>query len=119
MTSKDVERIEVAPARNELTKLRLRQPRARLTPLGRLLEDRRTRAGLSQTAAAERAGISQGRWRQIIIGFIERADGRSPTHPSPELLAHMASAVGMTPHELDNADEPQAAEELRRLILAR
>lgn len=64
-----------------------------LTPHGRLIEE--ARGSLSKRAAAQLAGISEGRWRQIVTG-VQKAGGgvEIPVNPRPETLVAMAEAVG-------------------------
>lgn len=67
------------------------------TPLGAILEDARQRLGLSIRGAAGRAGISEGRWRQVVTG-VQKAAGRDlPVNPRHATVAAMARAVGVDP----------------------
>ena len=45
------------------------------TPEGKLIQAAIKRAGLSARKAADRAGISEGRWRQIASGYQVAAKG--------------------------------------------
>lgn len=68
---------------------------APLTPLGALVEARREHLGLSKRQAARIAGISEGRWRQVVSG-VQRAGGVAiPVNPRAETVAAMAHAVGV------------------------
>ena len=50
---------------------------------------------MSVREAARRADISEGRWRQVELGFQRMAGGiEVPVHPRPETAAAMARAVG-------------------------
>lgn len=85
-------------------------------PEARLLEAARKRAKLSGRAAAERAGISEGRWRQIESGYqTVRAGIQVPATAPAETLAQMALAMGLTPDDLAEVGRADAAEELREL----
>ena len=86
-------------------------------PEGILITEARKRTRLSGREAARRAGISEGRWRQIVNGYIVVAKGvyspvaDAPAHP----VARMAQSVNVSPGELEAAGRPDAAEELRKL----
>jgi transcriptional regulator with XRE-family HTH domain len=86
-------------------------------PEGKLITDARKRARLSGREAARRAGISEGRWRQIVNGYMVVTKGvYSPVVGAPaETIARMAQSVDVTPEQLASVDRPDAAEELRRL----
>src|SRR5688500_14017667 len=65
-----------------------------LSALGELLEAARESLGLSKRQAAERAGISEVRWRQIVT----RAPlGQQDPRPRRNNLIRMAQAVGVDP----------------------
>lgn len=50
---------------------------------------------MSKRQAARRAGISEGRWRQIVAGYQSAGGGHSiPVNPKRETLLKMAAAVG-------------------------
>lgn len=86
-------------------------------PEGALIESAlENMPGLSATKAAERAGMSEARWRQIVKGYISHGAGQyaEVTAPAPR-LARMAQVVGVTPEQLDGAGRPDAAEALRNL----
>jgi transcriptional regulator with XRE-family HTH domain len=68
-------------------------PDADLTPLGALLEEARTRKGLSKREAARQAGISEGRWRQVVTGIQKAGDVAVPVNPRANTVAAMARAV--------------------------
>lgn len=59
------------------------------------------RGTLSIRAAAQRAGISEARWRHIERGY-QIASGRQrlPVNPRPENVVAVARAVGLDPAEL-------------------
>jgi len=62
-----------------------------LTPLGELLE--RARGPLSKREAARLAGISEGRWRQVVTG-VQKAGGMEiPANPRRKTVIAMANAV--------------------------
>lgn len=74
---------------------------------------------LSMREAARRAGISDGRWRQIIKGFKqETADVRVPVKGPADTIARMAQVVGATVDQLRDAGRDDAAAELDRLLNA-
>lgn len=65
-----------------------------LTPLGELIEH--ARGSLSKREAARRAGISEGRWRQIVTGQQKAGGGIVvPANPRRETVIAMAEAVGV------------------------
>ncbi|HEX6473302.1 MAG TPA: helix-turn-helix transcriptional regulator [Streptosporangiaceae bacterium] len=86
-------------------------------PEGKLITEARKRARLSGREAARRAGISEGRWRQIVNGYIVVAKGvYSPVVGAPaNTIARMAQTVDLTPEALEAAGRADAAEELRQL----
>lgn len=87
-------------------------------PEGRLIEQAREARTprLSGRAAAQAAGISEGRWRQIVNGYMSAGQGQYivVTAP-PETLARMAQVVGVTPEQLTDVGREDAAAELLRL----
>lgn len=64
-----------------------------LTPHGAILEAARGER-MSKRAAADRAGISEARWRQIVSGKQSAGGERVPVNTRPRTLASMAHAVG-------------------------
>ncbi|OMC00349.1 hypothetical protein A5733_04355 [Mycobacterium sp. NS-7484] len=77
------------------------------------------RPPLSARAAARAAGISEGRWRQIVKGYNKAtSDVRVPVIAPAETLARMAKAVGAGPEQLSEVGREDAADELL-LIYAR
>lgn len=83
-----------------------------------LIEQKRKemRPSLSARKAADRAGLSEGRWRQIVKGYQSTGGGRIPVVGPAETVARMAQVVGLSPDELAEAGRPDAADELRRAI---
>jgi hypothetical protein len=72
-----------------------------------------TGAKLSAREAARRAGISEGRWRQIAAGYqVVSAGVYAPVHGPAQTLARMAAVVGVTPAQLTEAGRPDAAQAL-------
>jgi transcriptional regulator with XRE-family HTH domain len=70
--------------------------------------------GLSGRKAAEMAGMSEGRWRQIVNGYqVVSAGQYSPVVAPPDTLARMAHVVGVTPEQLEEVEREDAANELR------
>jgi transcriptional regulator with XRE-family HTH domain len=86
-------------------------------PEGELITDARKRARLSGREAARRAGISEGRWRQIVNGYMVVTKGvYSPVVGAPaDTIARMAQSVDVTPEQLETVGRADAAEELRKL----
>lgn len=70
-----------------------------LTPLGDLLEHARERLSISKREAARRAGISEGRWRQIVSGQQRSGDAIIAVNPRRITVAAMARAVGVAEDE--------------------
>lgn len=71
---------------------------------------------LSMRQAAAAAGISEGRWRQIVKGYQGTGSGRIPVVAPDETVARMALAVGITADQLNEAGRPKAADVLRLLV---
>ncbi len=89
-------------------------------PWGKLISDALKRSGLSARKAAQRAGMSDGRWRQITSGYQNVSRGVfAPVQGPAETVARMAQVVGATPEQLEGAGRADAAEELRTLLGAR
>lgn len=84
---------------------------------GRLLEDARKaiRPKMGVRRAAERAGISEGRWRQITKGYQATGGGHIPVPGPAETLARMAEAVGVLPEQMAAAGRPDVAGEMEAL----
>ena len=71
------------------------------------------RAQLSAREAARRAGISEGRWRQITGGYqVVSAGVYAPVRGPAATLARMAAVVGVTAAQLKQAGRADAAKEL-------
>src|SRR5215469_1981815 len=82
-------------------------------PWGLLIGAALRRAGLSAREAARRAGLSEGRWRQISGGYQVVSPGIYAHVRGPAAtLAKMASAAGVTAAELRAAGRPDAADVL-------
>ncbi|MEV0660170.1 hypothetical protein ACIBI3_02145 [Actinomadura luteofluorescens] len=83
-------------------------------PWGQLIDDGRDRLrpAVSQNSAAQRAGISGTRWRQIVDG---RA-GAMDSDRGVNTVARMAEVAGVTPQQLEEAGRPDVAAELRLLL---
>lgn len=68
------------------------------------------RAQLSAREAARRAGISEGRWRQITAGYqVVSAGIYAPVRGPAATLARMAAVVGVTAAQLRQAGRADAA----------
>jgi hypothetical protein len=82
-------------------------------PWGVLLTTALAKAKLSAREAARRAGISEGRWRQIASGYqVVSAGVYAPVHGPAGTLARMAAVVGVTPGQLRKAGRTDAAKVL-------
>ncbi len=82
-------------------------------PWGALITDAMRRAQLSAREAARRAGISEGRWRQITGGYqVVSAGVYAPVRGPAATLARMAAVVGVTAAQLKQAGRADAAKEL-------
>lgn len=87
-------------------------------PEGDLLSRLRKRAPqeISQRAAAQLAGISEGRWRQIEAGYSSPGRGQRVEVIAPaDTLARMVRVLGGTEDELRDAQREDAAEQLTQL----
>lgn len=85
-----------------------------LTPLGELLE--RARGSVSQRHAAAIAGISEGRWRQVVTGIQKAGRGvEVPARPRRTTVIQMARAVGVPVNQALEAAgfEPEPVERLK------
>jgi len=84
-------------------------------PWGMAITAARKRAGLSAREAARRAGISEGRWRQITGGYqVVSPQVYAQVHGPAATVARMAAVVGITPEELRAAGRADAGRELAR-----
>jgi hypothetical protein len=71
---------------------------------------------LSARKAAEMAGMSDGRWRQIVNGYQNAGAGNYiPVRAPAETIARMADVVGLNPEQLMEAGRGDAAQELHDL----
>ena len=78
-----------------------------------------SRPKLSIRAAAEAAGISDARWRQIAKGHNQAAkDVRVPARAPADTLARMARVVGATADQLREVGREDAADELAALKMS-
>jgi transcriptional regulator with XRE-family HTH domain len=72
-------------------------------------------AGMSAREAARRAGISEGRWRQIASGYQVVSPGVYAQVRGPAAtLARMATVAGVTPEQLTAAGRDDAARVMLR-----
>lgn len=86
-------------------------------PEGRLIERAMKSSRLTGRKAAPLAGMSEGRWRQIVSGRQPVTKGvYAPVRAPADTLARMARVVGVTPEQLEEAGRPDAADELRELV---
>lgn len=88
---------------------------------GQLIEDARKalRPKVSARQAAERAGISEGRWRQITKGYQATAGGRIPVPGPVDTLARMARVVGVAPEQMAAAGRDDVAKAMSSTLLRR
>lgn len=87
-------------------------------PEGRLIAAalEHTEPRLTQRQAAEQAGISDARWRQLVSGYISVGQGNYAQVTAPaKTLARMAGVVGVSAEQLDEVGREDAANELRRI----
>ena len=71
---------------------------------------------LSARKAADLAGMSDGRWRQIVNGYQNAGAGNYiPVKAPADTIARMADVVGVTPEQLMAAGRGDAAQELYTL----
>jgi hypothetical protein len=84
-------------------------------PEGKLIAAAAERQDLSIREAARRAGISYGRWRQIVTGYQNVSPGSyAPVHAPARTLAKMAAVVRVTPEQMETEGErPDAAAVMR------
>lgn len=94
------------------------QTRPEPPPEGRLIADAADRLSLSIREAARRAGISYGRWRQIVMGYQNVSPGEFAVVRAPaKTVARMAQAAGVTPEQMEaEGERPDAAQELREIL---
>lgn len=85
-------------------------------PEGKLIEDAADRLDLSIREAARRAGISYGRWRQIVTGYQNVSPGSYAEVRAPaKTLAKMARVVGITPEDMrTQGQRNDAADEMEK-----
>src|ERR1700683_5862616 len=82
-------------------------------PWGVLLTRALADAQLSAREASRRAGISEGRWRQIASGYQVVSPGvYAPVHGPAQTLARMAAVAGGPPAQLTGPGRAEAAKEL-------
>jgi transcriptional regulator with XRE-family HTH domain len=80
-------------------------------PWGALITAALAREGISAREGARRAGLSEGRWRQITGGYQVVSPGVYAEVRGPAgTLARMAAVVGVSPAELRAAGREDAAE---------
>jgi hypothetical protein len=87
-------------------------------PEGKLIGEAAARQNLSIRKAAERAGLSYGRWRQVVAGYQNVSPGSYAAVKAPaRTLARMARAVGITAEQMANeGGRPDAAEFMLREV---
>lgn len=85
-------------------------------PEGKLIAAAADRMNLSIREAARRAGISYGRWRQIVTGYQNVSPGSYAEVRAPaKTLAKMALTVGIAPEQMEaEGQRPDAAGIMRQ-----
>jgi len=79
-------------------------------PWGALISAALASDGMSAREAARRAGLSEGRWRQITAGYQVVSPGvYAHVHGPAATLARMAAVAGVTPAQLRAAGRDDAA----------
>ena len=79
-------------------------------PWGALIRAGLARDGLSAREAARRAGLSEGRWRQITGGYQVVSPGvYAPVRGPAHTVARMAAVAGLTPAQLRATGRDDAA----------
>lgn len=68
--------------------------------VGQLMQRARETAGYSKRQAAEKAGISEGRWRQLEDGWEVSRGVRQPVRTTPKTMAQIAHAMGIDESKL-------------------
>jgi hypothetical protein len=86
---------------------------------GAALQRAMVRERLSARQAANQAGISEGRWRQIVAGYQSAAGQHIPVVAPAATLARMALAVNLTAEDLVDAGRTDAADVMRDLTQRR
>lgn len=85
-------------------------------PEGALIAAALKRSGISARRAAEKAGMSDARWRQIVNGYQSVGAGQTALVIGPaETIARMARVVGVPPADLRAAGREDAADELENV----
>ncbi len=87
-------------------------------PEGALLEKAISLSGLSKREVARRAGLSEGRLRQIVSGYVSSGRGQyADVVAPPGRIAEIARILDVPPEALENAGRADAADLLRRGLL--
>jgi hypothetical protein len=84
---------------------------------GKLIEDATADLDISIREAAKRAGISYGRWRQIVKGYQNVSPGvyAEVRNAPAKTVARMAAVAGVTPELMETKGQrPDVAEVMRR-----
>jgi len=79
-------------------------------PEGKLIDEARKVKGISQRKAADLAGISDSRWRQIVNGYVTVGVGEKvPVVGPDETIAKMSAPLDITAEQLHAAGRGDAA----------
>lgn len=85
-------------------------------PEGKIIQEALKADGRSVRKVAAQAGMSDGRWRQIVKGSMQVSPGVvNEVVAPPATLARMASVVGVTPAQLAESGRTDAADLLARM----
>jgi hypothetical protein len=92
------------------------QERPPQPPEGKLIEDAAAHLDISIREAARRAGLSYGRWRQIVQGYQNGSQGSYAEVRGPvKTVARMATTVGITPEQMETEGQrPDVADFMRQ-----
>lgn len=89
------------------------------TPEGQLIGEHAAQSGRSIRSLATDAGISDTRWRQIVVGWQSTRAGIAEARASAQTLARMAAALGIPAERLEHVGRSDAANALRSLTQKR
>lgn len=85
-------------------------------PEGALIENALRLKRMSARKAAEKAGMSDARWRQIVNGYASAGAGQVVEVRGPDdAIARMARVAGVSAEQLRKAGRPEAAGMLETL----
>lgn len=82
-------------------------------PILRVIDDLRAMRGMSKREAARAAELSEGRWRQLVVGYQLNKGAKIAATAPDATVARMALAVGMKPADAERLGEPAISRLLR------